>query len=270
MSFAQLRPLSFGEILDGAFSIFRRHFATLFVVTLLPLLPSAVIWLCVLAFSTGNVQTDAIIYMLAALANYPFSIGGYVLVQAAATRVVSNAYLGYAVSREDALRHAWRCFFPLTLTMILYGIVVAMGTLFFLVPGIIAAAGLFAYVAVVVVEGGWGPEALSRSWALARGSFGRIFGLMMVLMIIVYLPVIAIGAGAVALMLMGGMENPLLMEAAGNTVQALTQLASLLVQAVTTPLTVAAYTLLYFDRRVRTEALDLQFTAAAPAPAPAY
>lgn len=267
MSYAQLRPLSFGEILDGAFSIFRRHFATLFVVTLLPLLPSAVIWIAVLAFSTGDPQVDAVIYLLGVMVNYPFSIGGYVLVQGAVTRVVANAYLGYAVNREDALRHAWRCFFPVVLTLLIYGVAVGMGTLFFIVPGVIAAIGLFASVQVAVVEGSWGPDALSRSWALARGAWGRIMGMMLVLMLIVYLPLMAVGIGAVLLLMMGGGAETLAQP--GNTVQALVQLGSLLVQAITTPLTVSAYTLLYFDRRVRTEALDLQFTApAAPSPAP--
>jgi hypothetical protein len=269
MSFAQLRPLSFGEILDGAFSIFRRHFSTLFVVTLLPLLPSALIWIGVLALQTGNPETDSIIYLMAALGNYPFSIAGYVLVRGAVTRVVANAYLGYAVSREDALRHAWRCFFPLVLTMILYGIAVTVGTLFFVVPGVIAAIGLFAYVQVSVVEGSWGPEALQRSWALARGAWGRIMGMMLVLMIIVYLPVIAMGAGAVFLLVLGGDVAAMADPAGATTFQALVQLGSLLVQAMTTPLTVAAFTLLYFDRRVRTEALDLQFSAPAAAPSAA-
>ena len=39
MSFSQLRPLSLGEMLDGAFTIYRRQFASLFLTALAPQLP---------------------------------------------------------------------------------------------------------------------------------------------------------------------------------------------------------------------------------------
>ncbi|HEU0079725.1 MAG TPA: hypothetical protein VFQ76_18850, partial [Longimicrobiaceae bacterium] len=49
MSVSHLRPLSFGEILDGAFALYRRNFVVFVTTALVPLLPG-VLLLAVLGF----------------------------------------------------------------------------------------------------------------------------------------------------------------------------------------------------------------------------
>ena len=66
-----------------------------------------------------------------------------------------------------------------------------------LMAGILAFLMLFAVVPAVMIEGRGPVEALGRSRALARGAWGRILGVLAVLMIIVSIPSLAFGvAGA--------------------------------------------------------------------------
>lgn len=120
--------------------------------------------------------------------------------------------------------------------------------------GIIAV--LFAIVPAIVVEDKGPIEAVGRSIDLARGALGRVVGLMVVTVLITYLPVLAVT------FLTGGfarIADPNVVPSAGQVVTQ--QLLGLGVSVLTTPFLVAVIVLLYFDRRVRTEALDVQMAA---------
>jgi hypothetical protein len=112
---------------------------------------------------------------------------------------------------------------------------------------------LFAVAPAVVVERAGPLEALERSVTLARGALGRVIGLMLVTMLITYLPVMGVMA------VTGGFTQLANPEAVPTGAQFITQqVLSMGVGILTTPFMVAVIVLLYFDRRVRTEALDVQ------------
>ena len=45
MSHPQLRPLTFGEILDGTFALYRRNFLDFFLASLVPFVPVVLAWI---------------------------------------------------------------------------------------------------------------------------------------------------------------------------------------------------------------------------------
>lgn len=287
MAAPQFRPLGFGEILDGAFTLYRRNFVPLLLTALIP---SVLIVAGFAVVGTQGVTTDpqdieAGMRFAVAMLGYSLVAGLVSLVLwAALTREAAQAYLGHPVSVGDGMRTAFRKLLPLLgaailmfvamlvtyfVVVLLVGIVVAVGmatgnTALMVILGVVAtivgigaflgmASLLFAVIPAIVVEDRGPLQSFGRSFDLARGALGRVAGLMVVSFIIVYLPVIAVA------WLTGGFasfSNPQAMPSMG---QFLTQqLLSGGVGILTTPFLVSVIVLLYFDRRVRTEALDVQ------------
>lgn len=291
MALPNLRPLSFGEILDGAFTLYRRNFVT-FVVT--ALIPSAVVIAALVVMGGG---------LFAAMAsNDPTAILGAVLgaglligivafasvlmMWGALTREASQSYTGQPTSLGDGIQSGLRSILPLfgaafialvgmvvagfgvgLVLAIFVGVFAAMGGAMAVLGGVLALAGWFAFVLVavavlfavtpaVVVEGAGPIQALERSFTLARGALGRVIGLMLVTLLITYLPGVAVMA------VTGGFTSIMNPEVVPTASQMMTQqLLGWGVSILTTPFMVAVIVLLYFDRRVRTEALDVQMMA---------
>ena len=44
MPYTHIRPLEFGEVLDGAFALYRRHFVDFFLTALIPLAPFGIFY----------------------------------------------------------------------------------------------------------------------------------------------------------------------------------------------------------------------------------
>ncbi|MDB4948883.1 MAG: hypothetical protein JWM27_1532 [Gemmatimonadetes bacterium] len=257
----QLKPLSFGEILDGAFTLYRRHFSTLVVTALLPQIP--VVGLQILQASVRPDGAGLLVVGLVGLLAIPAYLASYALCRGALVQEASSAYLGQPVSRSAAFTVARKRFWAILGTGILAWLAILIGFCLFGVPGILLSIMFFASDIVAVLEGTAGPAALARSRELARGAWLRISGIWMMLVIIIYMPIIALGIGGVlaAPRFTSGMSPE-----TSRLVVAGIQVGGALLGALVQPLVVLGMTLLYYDRRVRTEALDLvDATAAAPA-----
>ena len=285
MSLQNFRPLAFGEILDGAFSLYRRNFGTF---ALTAVLPVAAITIAFAMAGGASAMAVAGGDFTAAAAGTMGAFGLAMLVTAVASCVMwagltheaSEAYHGRPVTVGDGVQAGLRAFLPLVGAGIVFFIAFMIGAFAVaMVAGILMAilgpviggvlmvglivayylgvfALMFAVVPAVVVERKGPIDALARSIELAKGAIGRVIGAMFVILIISYLPVLAITMGGV--MMMGGGAAAAEPSLAATLVQSvLTMLASIL----TTPFMVAAVVLLYFDRRVRTEALDVQMAA---------
>ncbi len=291
MTAPTFRPLGFGEILDGAFTLYRRNFV-LFVVTTLVL--TAAMGALVVTWGAGVFATLAsgdpslFLGVMGGLFLLAAGMGVLTLLMwGALVRQATQAYLGQPTSLADGLRTGMRRLLPLLGAGILAGVglmvayfalalvvaaVMGVGALsgspglavaltFVAAVGAVAAflfvvALLFALVPAIVVEDKGAVEGLARSFDLARGAPGRIVGLMLVTIIIAYLPIIAV------LWLTGGfadLANPQAASTGGAFVTQ--QLLSWAVGVLTTPFMASVIVLLYFDRRVRTEALDVQMAA---------
>ncbi|HET6762073.1 MAG TPA: hypothetical protein VFH27_00340 [Longimicrobiaceae bacterium] len=261
---SDLRPLSFGEILDGAFTLYRRHFSTLALTSLMAQLPLMAVYVLQALVARPGME-GAVATMLVTLLVIPAAAFAYGLGRPALVRQASNAYLSEPVSREDGFAVGRTRFWTMLITGILYVIAVWLGFLFFIVPFFLLNIMFFASDQVVTLEGAMGPDALSRSAVLAKGAWGRIAGLWTVVSLIVYMPVMALGIGGI---LMLSSLTSTLSPGDVTAATAAIQVGGALVGALVQPLMVVAMTLQYYDRRVRTEALDLAPPPAAAMDAP--
>lgn len=257
MSLSHLRPLSLGEILDGAFSLYRRHFVTFVATALIPIVAMLLPWMLLLS-QLGSANPTPAAMMAAGgamLILIPVMIAVSSVAWGALTHEASQAYLGKEVSVRDGLSRGVKRLLPLFGAFFVAAFLIYMGFFLLIVPGILLMIMFFAVSQAVVVEGKGPIEALGRSRQLARGAWGRIFGAAFVIFLIAYLPSLALGVGA-------AMVIPGFMPATGepNVGAGLIGFYALssIISALTMPFIMLGLTLLYYDRRVRTEALDLE------------
>ncbi len=241
-----LRPLSVGEILDVSFSVYRQHFATLGTVAILcsgiPVLLSLYIE------SAGGL-----------LANIALALAYYIvftvlssIATAATVFIVSESYLGRPLSAAGALQRSAPLVGKLIVCSLLFAIVIGFGFLFFLLPGVVLLCGLLLAFPALVLEPGSSPTgALSRSWSLTRGARWRMFGLLVTLIVLLYVPVIALGSIAAVLLPTGQ----------GSASGVLTLALIGVIQMVLYPFFYCVLTVAYYDLRVRKEGFDLEVLA---------
>jgi hypothetical protein len=267
-----LKPMGVGEVLDGSLTIFRRHFA-LFVK-----LGVIALWFPVALFIyvnlAGGQQQHPLIAFLAQVIQY---FAGLFLT-ASAIRVISDSYLGHEPQLGDAVALGKSKIWPLFVVGFSKGLIIG---LIAIVIGVVAAVsiplmarggtsgtavlaisigflgglwllvfvgcGLAVTTPIVVLENlNSSTDALGRSWSLTRGDKLKIFGIFFVAGLIVFLPVVLLGA-------IGGV---LMMEAEGWG--HLLQVVASVLPIVLTPLMSCVLTLVYYDQRVRREGFDLQ------------
>lgn len=253
-----LRPLSAGEILDVSFQLYRRHFGALATVALvcsgIPVLMSLFIE------SSGGM-----------LANFRLTLVYYVIftvlssiATAATVFIVSESYLGRPLGAWKALSRATPLLWQLIVCSILLAVLVGIGFILFVLPGLILAAGLIlAFPALVLEPGATATGALARSWNLTRGSRLRIFGLLLTLLVLLYIPIVAIGAVAALLLPSSSFTGPGTTAVTGLVAVAIAGVVQLLLY----PLFYCVLTVAYYDLRVRKEGFDLEVLATTLQPA---
>lgn len=274
-----LRPLSFGEILDQAFSLFRRLFVPL---VLVQIICTGVIIPLQLFVAAGGRQFSAL-YLVTLLINMIASA----LASAAVALLISENYLGRTLSAGGALKLAVPKIGPVILLSMALGLVLfvsaipagiafvsgmamlaplGMGTAgaatlerlpmagglvlagfaLLLVP-LAVFAGLAVSTPALVIEDIGAGSALQRSWALTRRFRLRTIGLLLLTAILIGIPFM--GVTLIVTMF------------AGEVAILLAQALSILVLLMLTPLIYCVLTLLYYDLRVRKEGFDLQVLA---------
>jgi len=275
-----------GEILDGSFNIYRRHFGLFMRLTLILVwLPTAAGIYLNLRFSKTpfdlvNVFQEhlgASIGVILALIVVWTTCG--LLLKAGTIRIISDSYLGQEPELGSSLRFGIDKIIPMLLVALSKGLLlillylvsaVGVGVLYFvgrlMGPGM---AGLMIFIGVigagwfvVWVACGYGTttpivvledlpsafDTFGRSWELTRAARLKVFGTVVVAWLISqFLPQ----------MVIGGISGVL--GVAGNdSLQPLFVVVASLMGIVLAPILPCALTLLYYDLRVRREAFDLQ------------
>jgi hypothetical protein len=275
-----------GEILDGSFNIYRRHFGLFMRLSLI------LVWL----------PTAAGIYLNLRFANSPFellalfeqniggSIGIFVLflvvwsacslmLKAGTIKVISDSYLGHEPELGASLRFGVERIIPLLLvtlskTLLFIVLYVAAGLVVMLLyfmgrifgtgmGGLLAFVGAVAAVWLVIwIQCGYGMttpsvvledlsssfDAFGRSWELTRGARGKVAGTIAVTSLISqFLPGVVIGS-----------ISAVIGTAGNESFRPIVVVVSSLIGIVLAPILPCALTLLYYDLRVRREAFDIQ------------
>lgn len=258
MQLSHIRPLSVGEILDGAFTLYRRHFGQFFLAAFLPQLPIILLWLVwgpVMGTVVGE-DADmgaALLAIVFGVAVLVFSLLAYLLPAGTLTRMAADAYLGNPVSRAESTRVGWGKLLPVLGVSILMGVGIMLGLLACVIPAFLVIIVFFAGVPAVVLEGENPVDALSRSHHLAKGAWGEIFVVQVVFWLITLIPTFGVSMLATLAVALSATT-----ETAALSVQGISNAMQALTTAVTMPLTMIGTTLLYYDRRVRSEAFGLE------------
>ncbi len=296
-----LRPLAVGELLDGAIKIVRRYpRPTLGLSAGLGTVVILINVLLVLLLDTGATSaslenTDGTTTFTAGFGTGVVSSGPGALVSylvrivltGALVSVVGKAVLGQAAP----LGEVWKTVRPrlwallglsllsglvaglpvvvaVALTVLLAvtagGLGIALGVLLVL-AGIAASANLYVRIALaapaLVLEHTGIRQSLRRSSTLVKGSWWRCFGLLLLAAIIsgVVSGIVTLPVSLIALYVTGG-------DTLNVSYLITAQIASGLASVVVAPFSAAVIALLYVDRRMRAEGLDVALQAAAEAP----
>jgi hypothetical protein len=246
-----IRPMELGDILDGAFKIYRARFVPLFLSALLPYLPMVISGgFFAVALGTGA-SSAAAAGGIAMLISVPLMLIGFVIATGSITYIVSEAYQGRSADLGDGMRRALARGLPVTGTVVLSLLAIGVGLVLCIVPGVILGMMFFAAVPVVVLEGRGPIEAMQRSSDLSKGALGQIFVVLLVAGLISALP----GYGVSFLSMAATYAKP------SPALDVVSAVLRLLMNAVLAPFSSAAAVLLYYDRRIRTEAFDVQLAA---------
>jgi hypothetical protein len=269
-----LRPLGIGEILDVGIKIYWRNAWTLFRIVLFVVLPAQIV--------VNIIQVSALPPGVKSVGSSPFGpsfdsntdtlntrdsvtlVVGYVialiinalagkLAQAGCFRAVADAYLGEQVGWRQSLRFAVRRLPAVVGLSILSTILIGLGTIACVIPGIYLWGAFYVAIPVLLVEGVGPRRALGRSRRLVKGRWWGTIGVA----IIGYLLVAIVGAALTALVFGVAVSS------GQDTVVGFVvgTLATTLSSMLTTPAAAAFATVLYIDLRVRKEGFDLLLLA---------
>jgi hypothetical protein len=252
----ELRPLSLGELLDRCFFLYRKNFVLFAGIIALP-------YLVLLAFQLVGVGLRTQHYLISPLPNIAWlgvvlvvTLGVAAASQGATVIAVSHLHLGRPTSIAESFAGIKGRIFSLALIMIGYGIGVMVGLVLLIIPGIILGLMWALTIPVAVLEDTGLGDSLNRSAELTKGHRGRVFVvylLFLVLLYVVYLvweiPILAF---------IGVMSRGHRLTSFPLWIQLAFPIGTFLSQCLAGPLMTIGMSLLYYDERVRKEALDLQ------------
>lgn len=262
-----LRPLGVGEILGVAVTVVRRCLLPLVSAALAVGVLSAATTVGVLA-AAGSLQSYAEATWLEEVLRGGTSIPASIVVSALAGLLVSvvgaqvvaglaTVYAGALAQGRSGrgevagrLRGRW----PALLTVsVVVGVLVSVGLMLLVAPGVLAYLVLALAAPVVAMERSGVGDSLRRSALLSRGHRGRIFGALALALLI----------GTIGGAVVTTVVSSLFGTHDAVTMLLITQGVGTVVGAFTGAWTGAVVALLYIDVRIRTERLDYALRLAA-------
>jgi hypothetical protein len=228
---------SVGDIIRNTFAIYGKGFVVISLSYFLPLLPFGI-------FANEALAAHAVgLNWLIVLCSLPVSLAA----TSAITISVSDICLGNAPSLARSYKKVFGVMWKLLATNILQVVIIFIGIMLLVVPGIIAMLWLIFTPSVVILEGLAGFAALKRSKNLAHGYNWRNFGVILLMLIIL----VVIGAiiGAISGLLLGSLLPPATYAFLLRVLQAVLNLFGQTIM-------LTMIVLLYYDLRARKEAYD--------------
>jgi hypothetical protein len=246
-------PKTLGEILSAAFNIYKANASQLILIVAVVVVPLSLVSALFsgVVFAPDKVRVTNAggvvvfdyagrglgVVLLAGAIGALIAVLISAVLQAAILRAAAQATIGDAVDVEASYRYGLKRLWSVILVSILVGLVVAVGFILLVIPGIIFLVFLSVSIPVLIVEGRRGTEAMGRSWNLVKGNFWHAFGVIVVAALIVGIISGIIGA-------IGG-DN-----------WAVRWIFTAIAQILTVPFASLVSVLLYLDLRARSESLS--------------
>ena len=196
------RPGSIGQVLDAAVMLFKASFTAVLpfsiVAALLALAPNIVLLVAVSANPTQAAANDLV---LGRTGLYWWAFGLALclsLINYAALIVRAESIArGAKVTNSAALAIALKRFFVLLLAVVCFAIVLMLGLLLLLIPGLILLISMIMYSVAIVLDGKGVTGSLSYSHSLVWGNWWRTSALLTVGAIVIYVMFLIVDIGIV-------------------------------------------------------------------------
>jgi hypothetical protein len=246
MSDLVLRPRSATELIDAAFQVYRRAPVPFMVAMALIYVP----WLAIRLIFQLNVP-DTPDQITANLTRVLFATGAasiviYGLAGGAAAVLTRAVYLDEPIDVAAAFRQTFRRILPLIVGPLVAFVLIGIGFVLFIVPGLYFVARFFAVRQTIVLEDTGAFAALGRSGILSKNNKLHILGAL--ILVVILTTVVNIGA----VMLINLQPS-----------KVITNVLATALTIVVYPIIPITETLLYFDARVRNEGFDVEYLASA-------
>lgn len=261
----ELRPLGVGETVDVSLKLYLRNAGTLLGIVAVMVVPIYILFELILISTVPDnavvrdgliimpTQADLDAFNRVLLGFVVISVLAAMLAAGAAFKAVADAYLGEKPSIGDSLRFAGRRLHSLLWLSILYALILVVGFVALVIPGIYLMVALSVSVPVLILEGLKGSKALGRSRDLVKGRWWPTFGAYILGLILVPI-VVGVILGFIFEAVVPETESVTSFLALQGTQEAIVDILS-------APLQAAVLTVVYFDLRVRKEGFDLQLLA---------
>jgi hypothetical protein len=241
MSYRPLRPLNVGGLFEEVLRLYQQNFLSLIaIVAVVQVAVAILLGLIRLSFAHGPTLAGVFLGLVTAV----FSILASFLQAGALTLAVADDYLGQPITIERAYAAAHDRLGALVGSSLLVALLLGLMTIVIVgIPFAIYFGVRWVFVAqAVMLDRVAGTTAMSRSAALVDGFWLRTLGVILLMAVIAVL--VSSIVGAVIGVLFGG--------------TIISALLSLALQIVIAPFYSVVLTLLYFDMRVRKEALTAE------------
>ena len=263
-----LEPLGVGESLDAGFRLWRRHFMTFFLLSLVAVAPAQILsaW-----FFISNVVTVNDVGEMLVMDPDGFRRGSLVigliglLLQAIAWGALMNygvkAYIGQQIGVADAARGALQRLLPVIGLSVIYFVMIGVGAILLFIPGLfLGIRYVLSFPAFYGEDLGPG-RSLRKSSTLTEGRWWRTFALFLVAYLFT-----AIVTGLASALLFT-VQRP-----ADNMVGFFLMAAALDtgLGALFAPLIPSMMIVAYYDGRVRKEGFDIEYMSGQLGPAQSW
>jgi hypothetical protein len=251
-------PMGLGDILSKAFELYRNNAAQLIQIVAIVVVPLSFIsaLLTNVAFKQNDVtcvqEADFTVNCNGSgfgRAILVLALTGLIaamiqqLLTGALTRGAAGSLAGRPIDVGESYRYAFSRLGGLLLLAFLIAVVVGVGLILLIIPGLIFSVFLSMATPAFIVERKGATDAMSRSWNLVSGSFWHVLGVVVV-----------------AAILAGVVNSVISAIGGGNFVTA--WIFNALAQIITAPFVALVAVVLYVDLRARREGLDAAKLAA--------
>lgn len=278
-----LRPLAVGEIIDGAVTTMRRYPKLIIGAAAVVAAVTQILGLLVqlpflddlvrVASTDPNTMTDEQMldqltgsiagFLSGTFLSIMLLMLGTVFLSGFVTVIVGHAVLGKPVTFAQAWEEFKPRLLPLFGATLLSGLVITVGLILCIVPGVWVWV-LFALVTpALVLERCGVTAAFGRSKKLVDGAWWRTFGILLLTVVIgaVISWILSLPFELLGLATTGFSDDPAAMLSAGSLI--LTTIGAIVAATITLPFSSAVTVLVYVDRRMRSEGMDIELQRAA-------
>lgn len=260
MADVTLRPMTLGQVLDTTFSLYKRNFWLFVGITSIPFLAVLILQVGAAALQLSRpspqpaspaLASGAIVGGIVFLLAY-FLLAG--AAQAATIFAVSDLYLGRAATVRGSFRKVGGKAFRVILVLLLVGLAVGVGFLLLIIPGIILFCRTAVAVPASMLEDTKAVGSIERSMQLTKGFAMQIFLIFLLVWVLSYIALLIFQVPFAYLQGATAQARQTLVFG----MLALQHLSSFLSNVLVGPIGTIAFSLMYYNLRVRKEAFDIQ------------